>query len=1103
MRNPVQPSNRISTINSPWRRHVPGGFALALLLLVLPAQSWAQKAPEGFAIDVLYQVPDVEYPSAVTCDAQGNLFIAEDPMDMRGPSTEPIDRILYVRFDKSGGPPVKTVFCENLSAVFGMVWYQDALYVIDAPHYTMLKDTDNDGIADVRKQLADGLGHSPGLFGLNNHVPSGMRIGLDGFLYVALGDKGLPKAVGADGKTLTIEGGGVFRMRPDGTQLEAISHGIRNNMDVALDRFDNIFAYDNDDDDGWWTRIIHHVPTGYYGYPYDYHGDPNRFLPAMNNLEGGTPCGGACYREAAWPKQYRGNAFFCQWGESKIERFSFRKKGATFECEVDDFIASDGSGDFRPIDLCFSPDGKNMYIADWNLAGGGKKDRVGRVFRVSYTGGDVPAEPPRATNDAPLQAQLKALAHPAHFERLRAQQRLADIGRDAVKPVSELLNSNAAPLIKVHALWTQNALIDSIKNYDPHAQWIDALSDADADVRTQAARALGLRRVASALPALTKSLEDSDAAVRMRAAVALGRIGKTESAQPLLAAIDDEDTVARYAIMQALRAINHWEPALRHLKSANPNSQAATLVALSGVYDPQAIDVLNAWFRQADDSSQRVAALHALAEVHRKADPYTGGWWGGKAAKGKPVRPKEHEWAGTKLVMQALRDGLQQKSAQVRSAALTALHDVPAPAAQPIVRRLVHDDDDPQVRREAIALLSLQQDTESLADLLTIAGDDDEQTDLREHALQAISTIGAKPVGKQLVTIAQADNLPTTLAGTLFSAVAQLETPHAKETIETRLNDPRAGIRAAAISAYAHVKGASGKRLLGELEAPDASVRRAALQALGQLREQSAIPAMIVAAGDEAVQLAAMSALNDVPDRRAIAVYLAGLQHENTDLQAGSRRALMRLGATIADDIRMLEKRNELSAPLRSELAKVFAKGGKAFAFLRQNEAKKLDPAAYVAFAAENAGDAARGQKLFADENGIGCAKCHAVGGKSSKLGPDLLGVGLKYPRRELIRSVLEPSNRILTDYDLTVVLTSSGKVYQGIVTGVSPKQLDLVDAEGKTVSIPADDIEEKQPSPLSPMPNGLADGMSLQDFSDIIAYLQSLKQQGAATGGQ
>jgi hypothetical protein len=259
-------------------------------------------------------------------------------------------------------------------------------------------------------------------------------------------------------------------------------------MDVALDRFDNIFAFDNDDDFGWWTRIIHHVPTGYYGYPYDYRSHRNPFLPPVAEFGSGTACGGACYREAAWPAKFQGNAFFCDSGESKIEHYRLEKKGASFEAKAEDFMLGDGSGNFRPIDLCFSPDGKHMYVADWNQSGGGTSEKVGRLFRVTYVGDEVPREPPRAKEVDPLEAQILSLGHPSHYERMRAQQRLAAIGEAAVGPVCDLLDDPRV-LVRVHAIWTQNALMDELDGYDPAPEWISALRDGDAEVRGQAARA--------------------------------------------------------------------------------------------------------------------------------------------------------------------------------------------------------------------------------------------------------------------------------------------------------------------------------------------------------------------------------------------------------------------------------------------------------------------------------------------------------------------------------------------------------------------------------------------------------------------------------------
>src|SRR5437773_12243895 len=67
----------------------------------------------------------------------------------------------------------------------------------------------------------------------------------------------------------------------------------------------------------------------------------------------------------------------------------------------------------------------------------------------------------------------------------------------------------------------------------------------------------------------------------------------------------------------------------------------------------------------------------------------------------------------------------------------------------------------------------------------------------------------------------------------------------------------------------------------------------------------------------------------------------------------------------------------------------------------------------YRRLALQREGDAARGKQLFADERRAACAKCHSVDGTGSKAGPDLFAVGDKFPRRELIAAVLEPSEAI------------------------------------------------------------------------------------------
>ncbi|HUR45858.1 MAG TPA: PQQ-dependent sugar dehydrogenase [Candidatus Saccharimonadales bacterium] len=149
----------------------------------------------------------------------------------------------------------------------------------------------------------------------------------------------------------------------------------------------------------------------------------------------------------------------------------------------------------------------------------------------------------------------------------------------------------------------------------------------------------------------------------------------------------------------------------------------------------------------------------------------------------------------------------------------------------------------------------------------------------------------------------------------------------------------------------------------------------------------------------------------------------------------------------------------------------------------------------YADFPMGRDGNPARGKELFFNDDRVGCAKCHTVDGSASKAGPDLMAAGDKFPRRELIRSVLEPSAAIAVGYGATAVETKSGESYLGIVKQVTDAWIELVAADGKHVRIPAVDIAEQRGSTVSLMPEGLQAGMSLQEFTDLVEYLASLKQ--------
>jgi putative heme-binding domain-containing protein len=152
--------------------------------------------------------------------------------------------------------------------------------------------------------------------------------------------------------------------------------------------------------------------------------------------------------------------------------------------------------------------------------------------------------------------------------------------------------------------------------------------------------------------------------------------------------------------------------------------------------------------------------------------------------------------------------------------------------------------------------------------------------------------------------------------------------------------------------------------------------------------------------------------------------------------------------------------------------------------------------------AMNNGGNAERGKKIFSSAKAQ-CVPCHKVHGQGGDIGPDLSQIGGKFDRTHLIESILDPSAEILQGYRATIIETKSGRVLTGIVKSESAVAVTLTDAEGKQIAIPVRDIESRTASKVSLMPAGLADHMTPGEFTDLIAYLESLRTGPKPTPGE
>ena len=107
---------------------LPYPWLVLLMAGGMPTGDAAESAPlpataAGWSVELLAQAPLIHAPTAVLETSEGLLFLAQDPMDLNGPATEPIDYIVTLR--RVNGQLVRTRFAENLGPIMGLEWTGD------------------------------------------------------------------------------------------------------------------------------------------------------------------------------------------------------------------------------------------------------------------------------------------------------------------------------------------------------------------------------------------------------------------------------------------------------------------------------------------------------------------------------------------------------------------------------------------------------------------------------------------------------------------------------------------------------------------------------------------------------------------------------------------------------------------------------------------------------------------------------------------------------------------------------------------------------------------------------------------------------------------
>ena len=122
------------------------------------------------------------------------------------------------------------------------------------------------------------------------------------------------------------------------------------------------------------------------------------------------------------------------------------------------------------------------------------------------------------------------------------------------------------------------------------------------------------------------------------------------------------------------------------------------------------------------------------------------------------------------------------------------------------------------------------------------------------------------------------------------------------------------------------------------------------------------------------------------------------------------------------------------------------------------------------------------------------CYKCHRFAGDGGDSGPDLTGVGARFSPEYLLESVVDPSKAISDQYLSSVIITADGEVLTGRIVNETDTHLMIrTDPFAREpVTVAKSDVEEKQPSPTSEMPQGQINVLTKDEVLDLIAYLRS-----------
>ena len=484
----------------------------------------AQKAfqvEKGFRIELVACEPMIESPVAMSFDDQGRLYVCE----MRGymhdlagsTEKEPTGRVsLLEDTDGDGRMDKATAFLDGLVMPRAVLAVNGGALIAAPPNLLFCKDTDGDGIADVKDVVTTGFGS---MTGQPEHMANSPIWAMDNSIWCA----------GYDTR---------FKLR-GGVWTKDSGLG-RGQWGLCQDNFGRLYFNYNSDmlrADLLPTEVFTKNPllrnassinaklaadqTLYPAHPTPgvNRGYDAKTLSADGKLQRPTAtCGALIYRGDAFPAAYRGNAFVPEPAANLVKRFTMSETDgipkATNTAKGSEFLTSTDER-FRPVNACNGPDGA-LYLVDMyrgiiqhqgflthyliaNILARKLEQpfNMGRIWRIVPDTKDRP-QPVKVRKD------VKLLANANGWVRDTAQRLIVESGDASTVPALKEMLQNESAITRLHALWT----LDGLAASTPELVKL-VLKDKDAQVRAAAVR-LAPRDLAPELIAMS---DDKDALV--------------------------------------------------------------------------------------------------------------------------------------------------------------------------------------------------------------------------------------------------------------------------------------------------------------------------------------------------------------------------------------------------------------------------------------------------------------------------------------------------------------------------------------------------------------------------------------------------------------